>query len=277
MEKIQSINFYKMHGIGNDYIYIDCISNDYDVAKIIPHIKQLSDRNFGIGGDGVVFISKSNVADCKMQMYNSDGSYSDMCGNALRCIAYLMHHLKLASNNLSIQTNSNIILAKILPNNRVEIAIKFNKNVDKTLKSIQALDRLFNYHFVDLGNPHAVINLGDEEVKGFNVEKYGKDICLNKDVFPNYTNVEFYKVVDNNTLEMRVWERGAGETLACGSGASAVAIVYLFNKNLLESALNNRVSVILKGGILDIEIKEDTILLTGGATLVYCGKVEISY
>lgn len=280
--------FTKMHGLGNDYIYFDCIAN----PDLIPHPGKvapgLSDRHFGIGGDGIVLILKADVngADYRMRMFNSDGSEAEMCGNAIRCVAkYLCDNGYLNSDEVNIQTGAGIKHIEITRDSdgqfesaRVDMGeptldgLLIPVNIDKepVIGEAISLSNGSEYIFtaISMGNPHAIIfvdTITDEHVL--------RDGALAEvhDLFPNKINVEFVRIISPTEVEMRVWERGAGETLACGTGASAVTVACALNK-----LTDRKITVHLVGGDLEIEWADNNhVYMTGPATTAYQGTVEI--
>ncbi len=262
---LQNLNFYKMQSLGNDYIYIDCINNNYNILDIAKYAVILSNRNFGIGSDGLVFISKKND-NYYMDMYNADGSYSKICGNAFRCVAYLLHYLGYIKNVCIIHSGDFAVKAEVLDNSIVKIQLPY-KAINYVSKYFTILDKTFEYYYVDIGNPHCVI-LYKDNLDNLDINAYSKEITRKKDVFPNGINIEFYQVLAVNKLKMRVYERGAGETLSCGSGACAVSLVYSFLHNSSDT-----IRVESKGGFLDIKIYPTIIELKGLVDIIYKGVV----
>lgn len=275
MEKI--IEFTKMHGLGNDYIYIDITDkqkNDIKENELPKIARFLSNRHFGIGGDGIILIEKSEIADFKMRIFNSDGTEAEMCGNGIRCFAkYIYENGLTQKENLKIETLAGIKEIKLIKNDKNKIEkIEVNMGIPKIEEKIRLkiLDKEFEITNISMGNPHAVIFVDD--VEKVDLEKYGPVIENNK-YFLNRTNVEFVEILDKNLVKMRVWERGAKETYACGTGACAVVVAgYINNLN------KRKVKVLLKGGELEINWKETTneIYMTGIATEVFKGKIAIS-
>ncbi len=229
------LKFTKMQGLGNDYVYMDAIhqkiENESSLAQFV------SNRHFGIGSDGLILICKSDVADFKMKMYNADGSQAEMCGNGIRCVGKFVYDKGLTNKKqVTIETlagiktlNLNIVEGKVETVKvdmgkpilePTEIPVKTTQKPVKSLK-LNAKDREFEFACVSMGNPHAITKV--EDVKNFDVAKYGSVIEIDP-IFPNKTNVEFIEIVDKNNIKMRVWERGAGETLACGTGACASVV-----------------------------------------------------
>ena len=275
------IKFTKMHGLGNDYVYMDAIHQNIENESSLAQF--VSNRNFGIGSDGLILICKSEVADFKMRMFNSDGSEAEMCGNGIRCVGKFVYDKGLTDKKeLSIETLAGIkILQLNVENGKVktvrvdmgepiltpkEIPVISQEEPVKNLK-LQAEDREFKFTCVSMGNPHAITIV--DNTAEFDVETYGKILEVDK-AFPNKTNVEFIEIVDKNHIKMRVWERGAGETLACGTGACASVVTCVLN-NLTE----NIVEVELLGGSLEIEWnKQDNhVYMTGPAVTVFEGEL----
>ena len=278
------IKFTKMHGLGNDYVYIDAINqeikNRSELAKFV------SDRHFGVGSDGLILICESKIADFKMQMFNSDGSEAEMCGNGIRCVGKFVYDKGLTNKEeLKIETLAGIKILKLfIKNNKVEkvkvdmgepvlepekIPVIANNNPVKDL-IIKAEDRNLKFTCVSMGNPHAITFI-KEDVHKFDVHKYGK-IVENSKEFPKKTNVEFINIIDKNNIKMRVWERGSGETLACGTGACASTVAAVLNEYT-----ERNVNVELRGGTLEIEWneKDNHIYMTGSATTVFEGTLDI--
>ncbi len=257
------MNFVKMHGIGNDYIFIDCTKKTIDDPKSIS--KKLSNRNFGIGSDGLILICKSDIADFKMRIFNSDGTEAEMCGNGIRCVGKYIHDYKLSNKDvLNIETLAGIKRIKLNIENDKVISIKVDMGKPIIEEKINLIinDKMFELIPVSMGNPHVVTIVDD--LDNFDVAKYGKLISENN-IFPNKTNVEFIKICDKSNINMRVYERGVGETLACGTGSCA-AVAACYKYNLTDKCVN----VNLKGGILKIDY-DDNIYMTGNATTVFTG------
>ena len=275
------IKFTKMQGLGNDYVYIDAINQKIENESSLAQI--ISNRHFGIGSDGLILICSSEFADFKMRMFNSDGSEAEMCGNGIRCVGKFVYDKGLTNKTtLKIETLAGVKELKLnLKEGKVDtvrvdmgepileaekIPVVSSEKMAKNLK-LEIEEREFNFTCVSMGNPHAITFV--ENVENFEVEKYGSKIEVNKR-FPKKTNVEFIKIVNKEYIKMRVWERGAGETLACGTGACASVVAGIIN-NLIE----RKVTVELLGGILEIEWnKEDNhIYMTGPAVTVYEGEL----
>lgn len=280
------MKFTKMQGIGNDYIYINNldgkIKNENELAV------KLSDRHFGIGSDGIILICKSSIADFKMRIINSDGSEAEMCGNGIRCVGKYVYDKGLTNKTeLSIETLAGIkYLTLTLEDNKVskvtvdmgepilekdKIPVKFSSKDDNRKIEFVKIDKeiekeKINLTCVSMGNPHAVCFM--KNVDSLNIEKYGKRI-ENDDRFPNKTNTEFVEIINKNTIKMRVWERGVGETLACGTGACASVCAAILN-----NYTNREVKVMLLGGTLEIKWDKDKhIYMTGPAVTVFEGEI----
>lgn len=276
------LEFTKMHGIGNDYIYIDVAKNK-DLKEIFTRysigalVRYLSNRNFGIGGDGVIFIEKSMIADFKMRIFNSDGTEAEMCGNGIRCFAKYIYDQKLTEKDiLKIETLAGIKEVKkekhILEPSKETIeqyVVNMGKPIISGNLSISVLDKNIQLTKILIGNPHAVIFTKD--IENIPIKKYGP-LIENHRYFPQKTNVEFVEILENNLIKMRVWERGSGETFACGTGSCAAVVAGVSN-NLIK----RDVKVLLKGGELDInwDKKTNNIYMKGIATKVYDGIMEI--
>ena len=274
MENI--IEFTKMHGLGNDYIYIDKtkFSNNILRERDLPKVaRYLSNRHFGIGGDGIILVEKSNIADFKMRIFNSDGSEAEMCGNGIRCFGkYVYEKGLIEKENINIETLAGIKKVKLIKNNDNKIEkIEVNMGIPRIYMKIdlKILDKNLKIIPISMGNPHAVIFV--DNIEKIDIDKYGPAIENNK-YFPRKTNVEFVEILDRNLVKMRVWERGAKETYACGTGACAAVVAG--NVNNLNK---KQVKVLLKGGELEINWNEETkeIYMTGIATKVFEGKIRL--
>lgn len=277
------MKFTKMHGIGNDYVYVNCFEET--VKDPNKTSRFVSDRHFGIGSDGLILIKPSDVADFEMDMYNSDGSQGAMCGNGIRCVAKYVYDYGLTDKTqISINTKSGIKYLDLTVEDGKVALVKVNmgapdtiaKNIPIVSDKEQVIDepilvdgKEYRMTGVSMGNPHAVVYIDD--VKGLDIEKIGPKFENHK-VFPDRVNTEFCKVLDDHTVEMRVWERGAGETLACGTGACAVAVASILNGYTKEE-----VTIKLLGGDLKIfwDRKENLVYMTGPATVVFDGEIEI--
>lgn len=281
------LNFIKMHGAGNDYVYVDGMK--YQIPDESAAAKKLSDRHFSVGGDGLIIIKKGSVADYEMVMYNADGSRGAMCGNGIRCVAKYLFDEGYTNNEKEFTIESmgaikhikvNVIDGKAV-SARVDMGkpilkasdIPVNFNSEKCVNQpVTFANREFNMTCVSMGNPHAVMFI-DEHPSEFNLNKYGSIAEQDTSLFPDRVNAEFAKVIDRNNIEMRVYERGAGETLACGTGACATAV-----SAILNGYCDNKVTVHLLGGDLLIEWsgnENDSVIMTGPAEYAFTGTVEI--
>lgn len=278
------IKFTKMHGIGNDYIYINCFNetvlNPNETAIFV------SDRRFGIGSDGLVLIMPSEIADFKMRIFNADGSEAMMCGNATRCIGKYVYDKGLTDKEeITLETNSGIKHLKLfIKDNKVDaVEVDMSKAilkprdipVDSDLdlfisEPVEVNGAEYAITCVSMGNPHAVIFMdGIDELE---LEKIGP-YFENHSLFPDRINTEFVEIIDDKTLKMRVWERGSGETFACGTGACATVVAAVLNKHCRA---DEEITVHLRGGDLKITYKSDgTVMMTGPATHVFDGEIEI--
>ncbi len=278
------MRFTKMQGCGNDYIYVNCFEESVTSPQQLA--KTISDRHFGIGSDGLVLIMPSETADCRMRMFNSDGSESEMCGNAIRCVAkYVYDRDIIHKRELSVETLAGIKYITINTDDNdmartmtVDMGAPITEASDipvfadrspVTNMKLSAFGREFTFTCVSMGNPHAVTFI-DEAVMGFDVERFGKVFEVD-DHFPRRSNIEFAEVISPTHLKMRVWERGAGETLACGTGTCATVAAACLN----GICPREPVTVDLLGGQLIIEWKETDghIYMTGPAEFVFDGEI----
>ena len=280
-----SIEFTKMHGAGNDYIYVNALRERIsDPGRLA---REISDRHFGIGSDGLVMILHSKVADFRMRMFNADGSEAQMCGNAARCIAkYVYDHQLTINNTVTLETLAGIKTMRLniddkngavssvtvdmgIPELRPDKIPVIPTSGDKNGYSSVVMDYLgedFEAIAASMGNPHAVIFI--DEITDRHVLDVGKALEMDP-AWPEKTNVEFVKVINRSAIEMRVWERGSGETLACGTGACASVMA-----GILSGRLDDDVTVHLRGGSLQIHFDRKTghILMTGKAVTIAEGK-----
>lgn len=263
------LKFTKMHGLGNDYIFI------YDKNEKLTNLNELSlklsNRNLAVGSDGIIIISKSKIADFKMKIFNSDGSEAKMCGNGIRCVAkYLYDNKLIDSNFIKIETLSGIKEVYIIVDKNKNVSkIKVKMGIAKIIKkeNIKIENKKYEGFIVDVGNPHIVFFTSKNPMS--EILKYGKKISKNE-MFKEGINVEFVKVVNNNLIEMAVYERGTGITYACGTGSAASYFV-----SYKEGYVKNIGDVKLKYGNLSIEIDEDGVLyMTGKATTSYEGIIK---
>ena len=276
--------FYKLHGIGNDYIYFDCMKEPLENVEKLAI--RLSDRHFSIGGDGIILLCPSDVADCKMRMFNADGSEGKMCGNGIRCVGKLAHDLGYVNSDICrIETLSGIktLRFKFDGNGKVAsakvdmgAAILQADKIPSTLSGEKIVGypltvdgREYTITLVSMGNPHCVTFVDDPYKT--DLEKVGPQF-ENNALFPERINTEFVQVNKTNEVTMRVWERGSGETWACGTGACAVAVASVLNG---YAEKDMPITVHLRGGDLTITYTDDTVYMEGSATLAFTGEVEI--
>lgn len=278
------MKFTKMHGIGNDYIYFNCLEKEIENPEELS-IK-LSDRHFGVGGDGIVLILPSDKADFRMRMFNADGSEGKMCGNATRCIGKYVYDKGITDKKeITLETLSGIKTLKLCVNekNKVEsvevnmgeailkaseIPVKSDK--EKVINErIKIADSEYNITCVSMGNPHCVVYM--DEIDKLDLEKLGPKF-ENDSIFPERVNTEFIKVIDENTLKMRVWERGSGETWACGTGACAAVVSSVLNG---YCKYDTPIKIKLLGGELTIKfMKNGLVYMSGPAEFVFEGSIE---
>lgn len=279
------MKFTKMHGCGNDYIYVDGAREQISQDKKPEIVKRLSDRHFGIGGDGVIFINPSTEADFEMEMYNADGSRAEMCGNGIRCVAKFVYDKGLTDKtSISIISCGKMKYLDLTIEDGKVSTVKVNmgspiiKATDIPVISdrgeviaepIEVEGKTYKMTCVSMGNPHAVIFM--DEITGLPLEQMGPSF-ENHVRFPKRINTEFVKVIDEETVDMRVWERGTGETLACGTGACATVVACVLNGLTKE-----KVTVKLLGGNLQIQWdrRENLVYMTGPAATVFEGEVEV--
>ena len=277
------LQFTKMHGCGNDYIYFNCMDKELDNPEQLSIM--LSDRHFSIGGDGIIMICHSDVADARMRMFNADGSEGKMCGNATRCIGkYLYDNGIVKKDKISLETLSGIkYLDLTVENGKVKLvsvdmgkAILVPNEIPVALSgdiavnvphSVNGVD--YNITCVSMGNPHCVVFGGDpDEIE---LEKIGPKF-ENDPIFPERVNTEFAQIIDERTIKMRVWERGSGETLACGTGACATAVAAVLCGYCKKG---EDITLKLRGGELIINYTDERVLMTGPAAVSFTGEVEV--
>lgn len=281
------MRFTKMHGIGNDYVYVNCFEETVELPEETARF--VSDRHFGIGSDGLILIRPSQTADFEMAMYNADGSRGEMCGNAIRCVAkYVYDHKMTDKTDISIETLAGIKYAQITAENGKAVMVRVNMgkpelvpekipvcySPGKGLRQIvncpvSVAGREYRMTCVSMGNPHCVVYTDD--VDGLDIEKTGPQFEHHA-YFPNRINTEFAKVIDRSTVQMRVWERGSGETMSCGTGACAAAVA-----SILNGLTDHDVTVRLLGGELKIEWDKQTgaVYMTGPAEYVFEGEITL--
>ena len=275
------MKFTKMNGCGNDYVYINGFVENVENPKEL--VKKVSDRHFGIGSDGLILIVPSDKADFCMRMFNADGSEGEMCGNGIRCVAkYVYDHKMTDKTEISIETKAGIkYLDLTVEDGKVtkvkvdmgepilepkEIPVRSEKK-RVVNEPIAVAEKTWNMTCVSMGNPHAVVFV--EDTGSLEIEKYGP-LFENHELFPNRTNTEFVQVLNRNEINMRVWERGSGETLACGTGTCASVVACILNDFTDEKVL-----VHLLGGDLEIEYEKTTnhVFMTGPAETVFEGEL----
>ena len=273
------MQFTKMHGIGNDYVYVNCFEET--VCEPGKLASAISDRHFGIGSDGLILICPSEQADVRMRMFNADGSESEMCGNGIRCVAKYAYEHSLSTNNpMKIETGNGVLSIELRVENGVVLAARVNMGepILEASKIPMAIDdtRAINYQIevaglpmavtcVSMGNPHAIFFV--EDAAHVVIERLGPTI-ENHAVFPQRTNVHWVQVVGPDEVIMRTWERGAGATLACGTGASAVCVA-----GALTERTDRKITTHLPGGDLQIEWdkSDNCVYMTGPAVEVFSG------
>ncbi len=277
------MKFTKMHGTGNDYVCVNCFEERIDNPSQVA--RRMSDRHFGVGGDGLVLIHPSAVADCRMRMFNADGSEAEMCGNGIRCLAKYVYERGIArKEEMTVETGAGVLTLRLFVHNGIVEKVQVNMGAPRLSPGeipvslpgegivgapLGVLDREFGITCVSMGNPHCVVFVDD--VKNFPVEKYGPPIETH-DIFPRGANVEFVQIVNSGEVIQRTWERGAGETLACGTGASAACVA-----GVLNDLTRRAILVHLSGGDLEIEWKKDDhVYMTGPAAEVFEGEWKMS-
>mgnify|MGYP000591235342 FL=1 len=278
------MKFTKMHGLGNDYVYVNCFEEKIDNPPAVARF--VSDRHFGIGSDGLIMINPSKTADFEMEMYNADGSRGEMCGNGIRCVAKYVYDYGLTDKTqISVETlggikyldltveDGKVSLVKVdmgKPELEADLIPIISEREQVIDEPIEVDGKEYHMTGVSMGNPHAVIYVDD--VKGLDLEKIGPKF-ENHERFPKRINTEFVHCIDRQTVEMRVWERGSGETLACGTGACAVAV-----SSILNNLTDTQVTVKLLGGDLQIEWnrEKDRVFMTGPVTVVFDGVIDIT-
>lgn len=279
------LTFSKMHGIGNDYIYINCFQETVTDPEKLSIF--MSNVRFGVGSDGLVLILPSEVADFRMRIFNADGSEAMMCGNATRCVGkYVYEHGMTDKTEVSLETNSGIKYLTLYVNeatNKVEaVKVDMGKAIlkpaeipvaddgDRFIAKPVVVDGVsYDMTCVSMGNPHAVVFL--PEIDSLDLEKMGPSF-EHHPLFPNRVNTEFIRVIDDHTLQMRVWERGSGETFACGTGACAAAVASVLNGYCKRE---QEILIHLRGGDLRIIYHNDeSVTMIGPATFIFEGKME---
>ena len=280
------VTFTKMHGLGNDYICINCLENILAENKLPQIARYMCNRNFGIGADGLILVQESSVADIKMRIFNKDGSEAEMCGNGIRCFAkYIYDNKIIDKQSISIETKAGVqgVRLKVLNGEVYEIEVDMGRPIFDDIKNISVQnnyripisvnikvdDTRFIGNYVSMGNPHLVIFVNN--VENIDIEKYGPAI-ENMKCFPNKINVEFVQALGRNTLKIRTWERGVGETYACGTGSCASFCIAYY-----KGICSSYVKAILRGGELNLNYNKQNghIIMSGIATKVYDGNINI--
>ena len=281
------MKFTKMQGIGNDYVYVNCFEETVKDPSAVA--RYVSDRHFGIGSDGLILIKPSDIADCEMDMYNLDGSQGAMCGNGIRCVAkYVYDYGIVKKEKISVSTKSGIKYLDLTVRNGKVALVRVNMGspilTASQIPVVSSTEEMINaplkvngetYYItaVSMGNPHAIVYMTD--VDHLDIGEIGP-YFENHMAFPDRVNTEFVEVLDDHTLKMRVWERGSGETLACGTGACAVAVASILNGHVDGE---KPVTVKLLGGDLEIfwDRQENLVYMTGSATTVFDGEIDLSF
>ena len=281
------MKFTKMHGAGNDYVYINGFTEKIAQEDKPEWVRKVSDRHFGIGSDGAIFINPSDVADFEMEMYNADGTRSEMCGNGIRCVGKFVYDKGLTDKKqitvvsagkikyldltvedgkavqIKVNMGEPILEAKLVP-----VVSDSEQVIDEPIY-ISEVDETYSMTCVSMGNPHAVVFM--EDVEHLQIEKIGP-FFENHCRFPNRTNTEFVKVLDRNNVQMRVWERGTGETLACGTGCCATAVACILN-----GLTDAEITVHVLGGKIKIfwDRESNLVYMTGPAETVFEGEIDL--
>ena len=274
------MKFVKMHGAGNDYVYVNGFETT--IADPAALAREISDRHFGVGSDGLILILPSTCADVRMRMFNADGSEAEMCGNGVRCVAKFAHdHGLVAKDAISVETGDGIKQLQLFTNaagkvervrvamgrprlTRAEIPMTGAPQAEVVDETLSVLDRTLQMTCVSMGNPHCVIFV--DRVEEFPVAEYGP-VIENHPFFPRRTNVEFVEVLSRGEVRQRTWERGAGETLACGTGAAAVTVAGVLTGRTGQVLRNH-----LRGGVLELEWRGEEVFMTGPAVEVFAGE-----
>ncbi|MDE5741450.1 MAG: diaminopimelate epimerase [Oscillospiraceae bacterium] len=279
------MKFTKMHGIGNDYVYVNCFEESVPNPERVSEF--VSDRHFGIGSDGLVLIMPSDRADFRMRMFNADGSEGMMCGNATRCIGKYVYDNGLTDKTeITLETKSGVkslklfVMGGVVDTVEVDMGQAVIKPCDIPMKAegdsfintpIEVDGRIYNITAVSMGNPHCVIFT--DSVDGLDLEKTGPSF-ENHPLFPERVNTEFCEILQDGTIKMRVWERGSGETWACGTGACAAAVAAVLCGH---KKYDEEITIALRGGNLSITCKgSGGVMMRGTATKVFDGEIDIS-
>ena len=278
------MKFTKMHGIGNDYVYVNCFEEQ--VENPAEMAVKVSKYHYGVGSDGLIMICPSEVADFEMKMYNADGSESEMCGNGTRCVGKYVYDRGLTDKTtVSLMTGAGLKVLQLNVRDGKVASVKVDMGAPELRPEMVPVDlpgemvmghrlqvgsQVYEIHCVSMGNPHCVVFV-DSDIDNINLEEIGP-LFENDPIFPERVNTEFVTVLNEKTIKMRVWERGSGETWACGTGACAVAVAACENGFCKKG---DDIKIKLKGGDLIINYTDETVYMTGNAEKVYEGEVEV--
>ncbi len=281
------MKFTKMHGCGNDYIYVNGFAEHIDADRKPELVRRLSDRHFGIGGDGVIFINPGKSAAFEMEMYNADGTRAQMCGNGIRCVAkYIYDHGLTDQTDIAIESFGRVKYLELTPGSDDKVStVRVNMgepvlraaeipvisdNEQVVSEAIEVDGKVYEMTCVSMGNPHAVVFIDDADIKDLDIEALGP-YFENHARFPERTNTEFVRIIDRNNVQMRVWERGTGETLACGTGCCATAVACVLN-----GLTDTKVNVSVPGGeiLCEWDRQDNVVYMTGPAATVFEGEID---
>ncbi len=281
------MKFTKMHGCGNDYIYVNGFAEHIDADRKPELVRRLSDRHFGIGGDGVIFINPGKSAAFEMEMYNADGTRAQMCGNGIRCVAkYNYDHGLTDQTDIAIESFGRVKYLELTPGSDDKVStVRVNMgepvlraaeipvisdNEQVVSEAIEVDGKVYEMTCVSMGNPHAVVFIDDADIKDLDIEAVGP-YFENHARFPERTNTEFVRIIDRNNVQMRVWERGTGETLACGTGCCATAVACVLN-----GLTDTKVNVSVPGGeiLCEWDRQDNVVYMTGPAATVFEGEID---
>ena len=281
------MKFTKMHGCGNDYIYVNGFAEHIDADRKPELVRRLSDRHFGIGGDGVIFINPGKSAAFEMEMYNADGTRAQMCGNGIRCVAkYIYDHGLTDQTDIAIESFGRVKYLELTPGSDDKVStVRVNMgepvlraaeipvisdNEQVVSEAIEVDGKVYEMTCVSMGNPHAVVFIDDADIKDLDIEAVGP-YFENHARFPERTNTEFLRIIDRNNVQMRVWERGTGETLACGTGCCATAVACVLN-----GLTDTKVNVSVPGGeiLCEWDRQDNVVYMTGPAATVFEGEID---
>ncbi len=280
------IKFIKMHGTGNDYVYVDLFRENVELQKFPEISRKISDRHFGIGSDGLIGIAPSEEADCRMVMFNADGSEGAMCGNGIRCVAKYVYDYGLVSEKkITVETKSGIKELELTTEGGKVSLVKVNMGQailkpsqipvkadggNFVARPLTAAGKEYAVTCVSMGNPHCVVFM--EGIDELDLEKIGPAF-ENHELFPDRINTEFVEIIDDHTLKMRVWERGSGETISCGTGTCAATVAAVLNGHCKQG---REIQVQIRGGVLyDTYLESGEVLMKGPAVEVFHGEMEI--